>query len=159
MMGCHTPQSRHPLGADTPQEQTPPRSRHPQEQTPPLEQTHPPRQTATAADGTHPTGVHSCDLICFHSWSNEAHVLFYFRHTQTGADIKTTSAFARSTSQDEIDPNHDFISNLRFQIKKMSVFGLSSIFLSHKHNACAVFFNIVILVYLQCRANIIQRNQ
>ena len=74
------PRSRHPPGADTPQEQTPPRSRHPQsrhppeqtppkqtppEQTPPpqsrhpLEQT-PPRNTVTAADSTHPTGMHSC---------------------------------------------------------------------------------------------------
>ena len=49
-----------------------PVSRHPpQEQTPPWEQTtpgadtspgsrQPPQQTATAADGTHPTGMHSC---------------------------------------------------------------------------------------------------
>ena len=70
----HAPRSRH-----TPQEQTPPWSRHthtphqeqtppeqtplPQEQTPPAppqEQTPLPPDTATAADGTHPTGMHSC---------------------------------------------------------------------------------------------------
>ena len=41
------PRSRHPPGADTPLEQTPPH-----QQTSPGE-------TATAADGTHPTGMHS----------------------------------------------------------------------------------------------------
>ena len=55
-----TPQSRHPpeqtpphLGADTPPKQTPPRADTPPEQTllPDM---------ATAADGTHPTGMHSC---------------------------------------------------------------------------------------------------
>ena len=62
-----------------PQEQTPPQSRPPweqtpREQTPPLQQTPypgadtpqeqtPPRETATAADGTHPTGMHSCSNI------------------------------------------------------------------------------------------------
>ena len=75
-----------PPGADTPQEQTPPKSRHPPEQTPPGQtppksrppksrhpqgrhppkSRHPPRadppppDTATAADGTHPTGMHAC---------------------------------------------------------------------------------------------------
>ena len=73
MLGYHTPGSRHPPGAD------PPQSRHPLavdtpgadtplpwEQTPPSR--HPPRadtpradtEAATAADGTHPTGMHSC---------------------------------------------------------------------------------------------------
>ena len=53
----HPPKSRPPS-----QEQT-----TPQEQTPPQKQTlsrnrHPPprEQTATAADGMHPTGMHSC---------------------------------------------------------------------------------------------------
>ena len=67
----HTPRSRHPPGADTPQEQTPPWEQTP----PPLEQTPPrsrhtprskhtpPRETATAADGTHPTGMHSCYIL------------------------------------------------------------------------------------------------
>ena len=47
-----------PPGADTPPEQTPPpgADTHP-EQTPRAD---PPRETATAADGTHPTGIHSC---------------------------------------------------------------------------------------------------
>ena len=40
---------------------TSPRSRPPWEQTPPRSRPPPPReQTATAADGTHPTGMHSC---------------------------------------------------------------------------------------------------
>ena len=69
-------------GIPPPQEQTPPGTRHPpgadtlpppprEEQTPPWEQTPPrstpprnrhplPRETATVADGTHPTGMHSC---------------------------------------------------------------------------------------------------
>ena len=44
--------------AGIPQEQAPP-SRHP-----------PPQQTATVADGTHPTGMHSCYFyISTHMWS------------------------------------------------------------------------------------------
>ena len=43
-------------GADTPLEQTPPGSRH----LPPGADTPYPRDTATAADGKHPTGMHSC---------------------------------------------------------------------------------------------------
>ena len=74
------PQSRHPLGADIPRSRHPPgadipQSRHPPKQTPPgadppadtLQQTPPPGantpppgETATAADCTHPTGMHSC---------------------------------------------------------------------------------------------------
>ena len=52
-------------GIPPPQEQTPPGSRHPPEQTPSRSR-HPPgadtspRDTVTAADGTHPTGMHSC---------------------------------------------------------------------------------------------------
>ena len=63
--GADTPRSRHPPGADTPRSR-PPRSRHPpgadtpQEQTSPGADTPPPGETATAADGTHPTGMHSC---------------------------------------------------------------------------------------------------
>ena len=49
-----SPRADTPPEADTPLEQTPPRSRHP-----PGVDT-PPRDTATAADGTHPTGMHSC---------------------------------------------------------------------------------------------------
>ena len=43
----HSPTGRH-CQADTPWVDTP------------LGQTPPPQQTATAADGTHPTGMHSC---------------------------------------------------------------------------------------------------
>ena len=50
---------------DAPWEQTPPRSRHPPwEQTSPRSRhPPPPGETATAADGTHPTGMHSCFVI------------------------------------------------------------------------------------------------
>ena len=88
MLGYHTPPGADPLGTDTPLEQTapeqtppppgadpdpPPGSRHPPlgadtpwEQTLPSWEQTPPRSrlphqdTATAADGTHPTGMHSC---------------------------------------------------------------------------------------------------
>ena len=49
----HPSGSRHPPAADTPPEQTPPRTRHPPGTR------HPP-EMATAADGTHPTGMYSC---------------------------------------------------------------------------------------------------
>ena len=85
--GSRPPRCRHPPpradtpGADTPPEQTPPLGADPQMQTPPRsdtpgadtppeqtppweqtpwEQTPPCRETATVADGTHPTGMHSC---------------------------------------------------------------------------------------------------
>ena len=51
--GIPSPLSR-PPGADTH-----PRSRHPPGAATPREQTSP-RDTTTAADGTHPTGMHSC---------------------------------------------------------------------------------------------------
>ena len=62
--GCSWEQTPPPPGADTP------RSRHPHPQsrkgprrepelTPPGADT-PPLDTVTAADGTHPTGIHSC---------------------------------------------------------------------------------------------------
>ena len=64
-----SPGSRHPLEqappmSRHPSELAPPWSRHPPEQAPPWSR-HPPgpdtpSQTATAADGTHPTGMHSC---------------------------------------------------------------------------------------------------
>ena len=81
----HPPPEQTPHGADTPpqsrppgstlppeqtppQQQTPPGSRYPPEQIPPPGSRHPPRsrhpppprETATAADGTHSTGMHSC---------------------------------------------------------------------------------------------------
>ena len=62
MLGYHPPWDQAPL----PWDQAPPRpgpqpgSRHPpQDQAPP-----PPHETATVADGTHPTGMHSC----LHYW-------------------------------------------------------------------------------------------
>ena len=64
-----------PLGAGTPQDQAPPGTRHPPWKQalpragPPPEQapfgsrpTLPGAETATAVDGTHPTGMHSCRL-------------------------------------------------------------------------------------------------
>ena len=71
--GGRHPLSRHPLGRQTPHGQTP-LGRHPSPgkhpptswQTPPR-QTPPPRPpTASAADGTHPTGMHSCSdfFVC-----------------------------------------------------------------------------------------------
>ena len=58
--GADTPWTRNPLGANTPRtrqlpKQTP-RRRHPRDQAP---------QTATVADGTRPTGMHSCLFIIF----------------------------------------------------------------------------------------------
>ena len=48
---------RHPPG------QTPPRQTPSPGQTHPHGQTHTPGQTPTPADGTHPTGMHSCYVI------------------------------------------------------------------------------------------------
>ena len=70
--GGYTPPQGRPPGADTTPRSRPPQSRHPfqsrhppgadtPQQTPlPQEQTPQPRETATAADSTHPTGMHSC---------------------------------------------------------------------------------------------------
>ena len=61
--GCTPPLGRHPLGRH-------PLGRHPPRQTPPRQmppgQTLPPPpspETATVADGTHPTGMHSCFVL------------------------------------------------------------------------------------------------
>ena len=51
------PRADTPQGADTPLEQTPPRAH-----SPPGADT-PPRDTVTAADGTYPTGMHSCSIV------------------------------------------------------------------------------------------------
>ena len=86
MLGCHPPRTRHPPEqtlpprADTPPQSRPPRSRpllgpgtlrdqaspH-RDQAPslPRDQAPPRQQTATVADGTHPTGMHSCCLLNF----------------------------------------------------------------------------------------------
>ena len=52
----HSP-GRHPPWANTPLGRPTPLGRHP-----PWADT-PPQQTATAADGTHPTGMHSCFIM------------------------------------------------------------------------------------------------
>ena len=57
-------------GAGTPLDQAPPQSRHP-----PLGPSTP-QQTATVADGTHPTGIHSCFLIDF--FVVKRHTFFLF---------------------------------------------------------------------------------
>ena len=55
----HPPPRADTPQADTPREQTPPRADTPPKQTPPTREQIPPRETPTAADGTHPTGMHS----------------------------------------------------------------------------------------------------
>ena len=45
---------------ETPPWADPPNRHPPPEQTPPWQTTCPPPEMATAADGTHPTGMHSC---------------------------------------------------------------------------------------------------
>ena len=84
------PGSRHPLDQAPPEQTPPPRSRHParsrhttwdqtpsRPSTPPSGSRHPrtrhtpqdqactPQQTATVADGTHPTGMHSCLALMY----------------------------------------------------------------------------------------------
>ena len=61
----HSPRSRHPPGADTPPGADIPRSRHPPRYRHPPPADTPLQQTATAADSSHPTGMHSCI-----SWSH-----------------------------------------------------------------------------------------
>ena len=62
----NTPLGRHPQ-ANTPQADTPWQTPTPWAYTPPQEDTrlgrHPPPPTATAADGTHPTGMQPCLVI------------------------------------------------------------------------------------------------
>ena len=81
----HLPQSRPPpsrplLGPGTPRDQAPPpRTRHPP--SPGTRHPLPRQQTATVADGTHPTGMHSCCLLNFNyvSLSNiELDLLFHW---------------------------------------------------------------------------------
>ena len=66
----HPCRSRHPAGTDTPLGADTLQSRNtPREQTPPREQTLPTPhnpETAAAADGTHPTGMHSFFLKTLH---------------------------------------------------------------------------------------------
>ena len=57
---------------------------HPQADTPP-------RQTATAADSTHPTGMHSCFLLCQSSsicrFQSHSHVMAYTHFTGLGTGM------------------------------------------------------------------------
>ena len=68
--GTPPPPSRHPQGADTsPQEQTSPEQTIPlgaDTPTPILPGADTPPETATVADGTHPTGMHSCFKLILH---------------------------------------------------------------------------------------------
>ena len=66
----HPPRSRPPWS--TPREQTPPRRRPPGSRPPPGE-------TATAADGTHPTGMHSCLLLFIVTYTASRSFLFSIR--------------------------------------------------------------------------------
>ena len=63
--GAGTFQTRYPPEQTLPREQAPPGSRHPPRtryspEQKPIPRTRPPQQTATVADSTHPTGMHSC---------------------------------------------------------------------------------------------------
>ena len=67
MLGCHTPRNQAPPQdqALPPRPDTFPDQAPPWDQVPPQDQApppgpDPPEQTATAADGTHPPGMHSC---------------------------------------------------------------------------------------------------
>ena len=75
-LGADTPWNRHPLEADTPWKQTPPRADTPQSRHPPEADT-PLDETATAADYTHPTGMHSCfDL----KWQEDSNISPHIVH-------------------------------------------------------------------------------
>ena len=106
--GADTPRSRHPLGpdplgpdtplgSDTPQEQTPPppRSRPPGADTP--RSRPPPRETATAADGTHTIGMHSCLYIlvrkrrCFYWVHRESNLLFTLKRQRSKKKLLSLS--------------------------------------------------------------------
>ena len=64
-LGRHPPTMQTPPSADTPHPQdTPLWADTPSGQTPLLDRhRHPPPETATAADGKHPTGMHSCSCV------------------------------------------------------------------------------------------------
>ena len=62
----YTPSGRHTPWADTPLGHTPPRQTHPWAHTP-LDR-HATPGMATAADGTHPTGMHSCNKVFWEWW-------------------------------------------------------------------------------------------
>ena len=99
-----TPPGRQPLGRHTPFADTPP-GRHPQGRHPP----HP--VMATAADGTHPTGMHYCLQKIIHFKRHHHHSsLFYIR------SWVFEFSFVRSTisGQQETRFNYEFIHSLLF---------------------------------------------
>ena len=63
----HPSRQVHPPGRYSPRAGTPPGQVHPPASTPPSRYPYSPRQTATVADGTHPTGMHYCIKVfnCF----------------------------------------------------------------------------------------------
>ena len=82
-----TPLGRHPWAdtlGQTPPEQTPPGQTSPR-QTPPRADT-PPQQMATAADGTHPTGMHSCLFILWATHPPSFVLCFYLKGTSCCAE-------------------------------------------------------------------------
>ena len=64
-----------PLGADTPPRSRPPRTRTP-----------PPRETATVADGLHPTGMHTCldvvSVVCLLQGCSRGAIAIAFNASQ-----------------------------------------------------------------------------
>ena len=71
----HPPEQTHTPGADTPQ------NRHPLEQTPPRDRHTSLGETTTAADGTHPTGMHSCLSTCLnHALSKDSSLAIIDKH-------------------------------------------------------------------------------
>ena len=83
------PRTRHPQGPDTPGTRHPLDQAPSQDQAPPKPGIPPGAETATAVDGTHPTGMHSCFFkICYlilakmFSW-NLLQFLFFFSLQQS----------------------------------------------------------------------------
>ena len=65
----------------------PPRTDSPG-QAPPL-----PQQTATAADGTHPNGMHSCFILCFYTWYNQHELNDDFSYDKQWPHVVTAVEF------------------------------------------------------------------
>ena len=78
-----SPGSTPPQEAHNPWEADPPGSTHIPWEAPPQGSTHPSsRETAAGADGTHPTGMHSCITIYFHLGYITYFPLFLFYQKQ-----------------------------------------------------------------------------
>ena len=86
-----SPQSRHPLGADTPTGADTPRADTPQSRQPPTDTSpradNPPQEMATAADGTHPTGMHSCLLFIYLGFQNYYLIDHYCKRQNVFSDL------------------------------------------------------------------------